>query len=198
VVTPVGACNGSGTCTQTPQPPCSYTQCSGTACAASCTADNGCINADYCSTTSGGTCQPRHGNGTTCTPDDCESPPCNFCGAAKACRGSGQCCAMACPGPTCTDVAMGASTFVTSNCNAGGTCNGSNAGCNGFVCASTSACKTAPCVADTDCDQLSFCKADGTCAARVDAMGSCADTDCKVTGCRECSGTLMCTGGKCK
>ena len=198
VVTPVGACDHMGACKQTPLAPCTYTQCSGNACASSCTNDNGCINTDYCSTMSGGTCQSRHGNGTTCAPDDCEMSGCGYCRAATPCRGSGQCCAAACAGPTCTDVSMAASTFVVSSCNASGTCTPTNLGCSGFVCASASACKTAPCASDSDCDMLSFCKSDGTCAARVGATGACADTDCKMAPCRECSGALMCTANTCQ
>ncbi|MGZ3426148.1 MAG: putative metal-binding motif-containing protein, partial [Polyangia bacterium] len=78
VVTPVGSCNGAGSCTQTPQTPCAYTQCNGNVCASSCTLDNQCVNSDYCSTAGSGTCITRHGNGTTCVPDDCEmSGACN-------------------------------------------------------------------------------------------------------------------------
>ncbi|MGZ3443991.1 MAG: hypothetical protein ACXVDD_30940, partial [Polyangia bacterium] len=161
--------------------------------------DNQCINTDYCSTISGGTCQTRHGNGTTCVPDDCEmGGACNFCKAATPCRTSGQCCTNNCPGPVCTDVAMSASTYVLSTCNAGGTCAGNNIGCSGFLCASATACKTAPCASDNDCDPLSFCRSsDQTCAPRVGNGGACGNADCQMSPCRECAGTLMCQGNKC-
>jgi hypothetical protein len=200
VVTPVGTCNGAGGCSQPSQPPCIYTQCNGNICASNCTLDNQCINTHYCSTMTGGTCQTRHGNGVTCVPDDCEmSGACNFCKAATPCQASGQCCMASCPGPTCTNVSMSASTFVISTCSGTGSCGGPNLGCNGFVCASGSACKTAPCASDTDCDMLTFCRAsDQTCATRVGNGGTCANADCQMSPCRECAAGLNCNGGMCK
>ena len=129
----------------------------------------------------GGTCTPRHGNGTSCTAPDCETAGCNFCRASTPCQGSGQCCANSCPANACNNVMGGnsPSTFNVSVCGGTGTCTTTNQGCDGFLCASATACMTAPCADDSDCDKQHYCKADGTCAAATLITGN--TCNCKVT-----------------
>jgi hypothetical protein len=192
VVTPVGACNGSGGCTQTPQSPCIYTQCNGNVCATSCTNDAGCITGDYCSSMGGGTCKGRHASGTDCTPDDCQSSPCNFGAQGAGCRASGQCCSGMCNAPSCTN-----GTMTVPTC-ASGTCMNPTMSCGGYACnAGGTACLTT-CANDNDCDNAYYCASDSTCTMRVGSMGNCADADCKMAPCRECATGLNCNGGKCK
>jgi hypothetical protein len=47
VVTPIGMCASSGSCTQTPMAPCIYTTCTGNACSATCTRDSDCVAGLY-------------------------------------------------------------------------------------------------------------------------------------------------------
>ena len=188
---PAVACaNGSSKCNA-----------AGDACAGNCVADADCVNSDYCSSTGGGTCTARNGNGTTCSPtNDCNQPGCRFCKASAPCQPSGQCCQNTCPAPVCTANGTMPPTYTVSTCNTSGTCSGANQGCNGYLCADATSCKTS-CASDADCDTDHFCAKGamtGTCSPRLGAGSSCGNSDCESSPCNECAAGLSCNGGTCK
>ncbi|HEY2747067.1 MAG TPA: hypothetical protein VGL86_20735, partial [Polyangia bacterium] len=194
VVTPVGACNGGGSCTQVANPACSYTMCSGNNCATSCTDDTGCVAADYCGTAGGGTCVVSHGNGVDCTPEDCEHSPCGFCKAMTSCQPSGQCCKNTCAAPSCAG-----GMLTTNTCGGGGNCNPTTTSCGGYQC-NGMACGTT-CAADTDCVSTYYCDSTGHCSAEtLNSMDTCDNTVCYMGGaCRQCKTDKACMipPGKC-
>ncbi|HXU67734.1 MAG TPA: putative metal-binding motif-containing protein [Polyangia bacterium] len=186
VVTPVGACNGAGSCTQTPSAPCIYTQCNGNVCATTCADDNGCINADYCSSTGSGSCVGRHGSGISCVSEDCEKSPCNYCAAGAGCKASGQCCTSACAGPSCTS-----GTLTTHTCNAAGMCQAAMTSCNGYAC-NGAVCGTT-CASDTDCATGYYCMAMMPNPVCVQANLNKNDTcNCQQAGCHACTSGMAC------
>jgi hypothetical protein len=179
-------CDGNGACTNGTAAACSNgsVKCDagGTGCAANCASDADCVSSDYCSSAGGGTCKPRNANGTQCTTQDCESPPCNYC--VNLCATSGQCCATTCGAPSCSDTAH---SQTAPSCDSTGTCQQNATPCNGFVCNATlTACKTGPCASDADCDNLHWCKTDGTCQPSS-STGACDTANCKTPAtCKQC------------
>ncbi len=198
------ACDGAGNCGNsgagmacTTDPGTIKCNAGFTDCLANCAADTDCISSDYCSSTGGGTCQPRHGSGSACTTTDCLVGGCNYCAAADPCRASGQCCAQACAAPSCSGTMH---TQTINTCNGSGVCQAATTSCMGYVCdGTTHLCKTT-CAGDTDCYTGFYCNAAGHCTMELSTGTMCNPaTDCyMMSNCHECQGDMTCGGnGKC-
>jgi len=179
-MTPVGACDGAGTCTQTAVA-CPTAYCaSGTACGP-CANDTQCGAGKWCDLgTNGGTCLAKKPNGTACataTPNQCASGTC-----VADVPGNGVCCATTCSGntPRCNAagtacVCSGSSCSGSMVCTPGGTC------CTPNACYFDSACRTSDC--DPGCGMavrarncgctFTVCCGDSCCVSGSCVNGSC-------------------------
>ncbi len=195
VTQPMG-CSGNGSCSTptggaTPCPG-GTTQCTGNACSTNCSTDSGCINADYCSTklASGipGSCQPRHGNGFTCTTPDCESGACRFCSSVAACQPSGQCCQAGCSAPTCVFTG-GFEQLQQYTCDTSGTCSSAIVDCQ---CVNNPSSQCQPCTLDSDCQRSHYyCNSQNLCVAQTITGGTCDGSKCSAAdgvNCTQCQG----------
>jgi len=169
-------------------------------CLAHCASDADCVSTDYCSSAGGGTCTARHGNGTSCTTEDCQMSPCNYCSSGN-CVATGQCCQQTtCVPDACSDSGNSTPSQQTvSNCNTG-TCSGMTTSCGTYLCDPASKLCRSACAADTDCLTGNYCDNTGHCVAETLKKGdTCDDTVCKVAGCRQCQTDNACgiPPGKC-
>jgi hypothetical protein len=194
VQTNVGACNGSGTCTQTTTPCGAYT-CGGAACKTQCTVDADCGSSSYwCS---GNTCLLKQPNG-------------NACAAANGCA-SGNCVSGLCCDSACTTTGF--------SCNLP-TARGHCAKANATACAANAECGSGFCVDGVCCDsactgQCQACDVSGTVgtcspargaphAARAACTGTGAGTTCgpscdgtDTTACHYPNGATKCGADTC-
>jgi hypothetical protein len=196
VMTPVGACNGTGNCTQMAQPACNYTQCVGTACATTCATDNDCVSGRYCDAT--GHCVTQKANGSTC--NDAAGADCEVAGCRECSSGGGHCVDGVCCNRTSANCNGDCQRCDTASTMGKGNCGPAVAGTpgrmdcmNNLECNGTStSCPTA-CINDTTCATGFYCKGTNpnpSCAAaNVASGGKC---DCEVAGCHACAG-----GGAC-
>lgn len=113
VATPVGTCDGGGSCLQTPMT-CPNGACSGATCGP-CPDDSTCGSTRWCNA---GTCTSKYANGSTCTANNqCASGNCVLgrC-CASACRGTTPACNLAGTACVCTSTSCGAAVCYQGSC----------------------------------------------------------------------------------
>jgi hypothetical protein len=195
-LTPVGRCDGTGTCVQPPAHPCRPYQCSAVdlVCLTSCTTNDECASLTRCVN---GTCGALPIGSPCALATDCDSKFCEdgFC-CATACDGGCKSCGLMGSAGTCTFVPAGVApnpattcaTMDASTCQTDGTCDGAGA-CRlhpaGKVCGAAT-CSTATLHAASTCDGKGHCQLPAavtcggyTCATAATCRTSClADLDC--------------------
>ncbi len=180
-VTP-GTCTAIASGSAGVNPSCSPFLCDGVggSCPSTCTLDAQCVVGSFCN---GSSCQALKGSGVACGGNhECTSTFCvdNVC-CQSACAGACDVCSVT-PG-TCTLVAAGGA---------------GNPVCGGSVCDGASASCPNTCATDSGCAAGYYCASNGTCQARRAQAATCdLIGDCKVSGCRECSGATTCKDGYC-
>ncbi|HEX6838759.1 MAG TPA: hypothetical protein VF334_19410 [Polyangia bacterium] len=198
------ACNSNGACATGSAVNCANgtTKCNATndGCLAHCASDNDCISSDYCSSSGGGTCTSRHINGASCTAEDCQMSPCNYC-ASGNCVATGECCQQTmCTGHACADSGNATASQQTISDCMSGMCTPTVTSCGTYLCdPGTNLCRST-CTADADCLTGNYCDSTGHCVMEKAAGSMCAPaTECYMgnTMCRECVGDKKCTGGNC-
>lgn len=126
----------------------------------------------------------------------------NGCVADAKCDGSGACRktpkGTSCGGSTCTMSGNTVTYHGPSTCDGSGACAAPTSDdCNGFVCASSTACKTS-CATDNDCLSGTHCES-GACKADCTSQSSCpANNTCTNKRCTPCgSGMKSCSNNTC-
>ncbi len=198
-----GLCTGSGGCGAQTMSSCSPYICGGTACKTNCNSNADCLNSTYFCTGSGGSCQPKRGNGATCgSGNECTSGSCTdgVCCGSAGCPTCQACNIASNPG-TCTNIAAGAGD-LHGGCPAGTTC-GNTGVCNGAgACqqaAATVPCGTASCTGSTYTGPVT-CSGSGSCPTQT--QSSCSPYLCGTNACKtscnsnsDCiSSAYYCTG----
>lgn len=193
-----------------PKNQCDPGSCNGGSCTTSCTADNQCDADHYCSSNSGGTCQPDKSAGAVCSGDTIDSSGNHQCGTGNCV--DGRCCTSTCTTPcrSCANAA-GTCTTVISNQDDPGSCSGAvtcNAGgqclpTNGNSCTQNSDCSSNQCEdgfccnADcgdsnpNDCRACNVAGSQGTCTAVPAGSVTCRPSAGVCDPAETCNGSSM-------
>jgi hypothetical protein len=217
-LTPAPLCNSAGSCVPGTATPCTSNQCqTTTACLPSCAVDGDCGSNRYCT---GGKCFNKGAAGATCAGNNqCSSGVCGIAGSGNcctaACTTGGMCGATACSSTGACVYPTNTTSCGSASCSNGqltpaGKCNGAGActpgtpgSCpGGFICASTTACKTS-CASAGDCaSQPSTCSG-GACMSQGGPGAPCSNNSqctsnlCGVAGTGNCCSASCTTGGTC-
>jgi hypothetical protein len=195
------SCDGLGNCLSNGSVACSPYACLNGNCLTSCTSNAQCLTGFYCTSSSGGTCQPLKGQGATCgAPSECASGFCvdNFC-CDQVCSGGCQACSNALttkPSGTCAPISAGqpaksgCATTAASTCGTDGNCNGAG-NCEDWP-ASTQ-CSAKSCTGTTQTNAAN-CTGAGACATATTT--SCLPYVCGATACKtSCTADADCATG---
>ncbi|MGE3669079.1 MAG: DNRLRE domain-containing protein [Polyangiaceae bacterium] len=176
---------------------CSPGSCNGGACTTSCTSDSQCNADHYCSSSSGGTCQPDKAAGSVCSGDTIDATGAHQCATGNCV--DGRCCTSSCTTPcrSCANTS-GTCTTVVSNQDDPGTCSGAvtcNAGgqclpTNGSTCTQDSQCSSGQCEDGFCCNADCGDSNPGDCRACnvVGSQGTCSAVPAGSVTCRASTG----------
>ncbi|HXJ23079.1 MAG TPA: cellulose binding domain-containing protein [Polyangia bacterium] len=203
-VTPVGKCDGAGTCTPGTPQSCNAYACGDTGvCNSACSGDTDCATGYFCI---GGSCAKKS-TGATCSADsDCGTGHCAQGVCCKtACTGDCMSCALAGNNGTCSPIPADQDPFDQCDdqgsvrpCGTTGVCDGKGA-CAFYPAGTT--CGSPSCTGST-LTQARTCDGAGTCrpatTAKCDPF-TCASMACKATcsGDSDCVSPNVCNNGSC-
>jgi hypothetical protein len=200
VVTPVGTCNGSGGCSQTPLAPCIYTTCAANACSTTCTGDNDCVAGRYCDATSH--CVTQKASGMSCNDaagSDCLGANCRVCGT-----GANHCVDLVCCNKTAAMCNANCQRCDSANVSGAGTCGFATLGTPGraacgmnLLCSGAANNCPATCTVDAECVAGTYCDNAGHCTTEIASTLTCDPANCFGTNiCRQCEGDATCPMNK--
>ncbi len=157
-----------------PKNQCNPGSCNGGSCTTSCTSDSQCNADHYCSSSSGGTCQPDKTPGAVCSGDSIDASGAHQCASGNCV--DGRCCTTACT-TACRSCANtnGTCTTVITNQDDPGSCSGS------VTCDASGQCLPT---------NGSTCTQDSQCSSGQCEDGLCCNVDCgnsNPNDCRACN-----------